>query len=638
MGNGGAEGEYRITAPVGGGGEEARGGGAAARFTAMSAHAVRVWDVFAGAGAMTHAMGEAIRARGFQSRVVALVESAEPERKVLSEHYPGVWTPGDVAQLAGLPQAEIGLAGYPCPGNSSLTTRFCGARGAGHPATRMVAHLLRLLDGDSPPVLVLENTTGCLSSPGGGGDEAGGDDTGEGGFFRWLVSRLAAAGYTHGEWRILSSSSATPPYSRGRVFLVAWRAPACLRGVLLGCGNVDEPERGAGLGLLRVDPGVSPSAGRVPALRASKGVAPSVLLPGGRPWELGLEAAHALHGLPPGYCGAGGGSVAQLKMLGNGVAAAFRLVAARVAEGVLNGRAAEGWERALRPGALAAGGAVPGSGAWDARGGGVELYSGVGAGEHVAMEAVGPASLRDIVALYPGREWSVEEIRFYVETAASLERAVGPRGGELGPLLSLGWGGWEGPGEGARVEVEWGKGRWYRATVAPSGRHPPHELVYDDGDVEDALVLPDRVVGPMADRRWRRAPGGAQPGAGGGVEHGEGEAAGGGEWGSGQGGTVGSMAGLPGAGPPGGGEAHPIERARGHAVAERGGGAGAAADAAGAWCRANGSVRHVKHDGQRMATCTRCVADRVASALRREDAAYVAKYEHWWVPGGVGGA
>lgn len=594
----------------------------------MSAHAVRVWDVFAGAGAMTHAMGEAIRARGARCEVVALVESASAERMVLADRYPGVWTPGDVGQLARLPRAEVGLAGYPCPGNSPLSTRFGGARGAEHPATRMVSQLLRLLDGEAPPVLVLENTTGCLSSPGGGGEQSGGDDPGEGGFFRWLSRRLAAAGYTHGEWRTLCTSSATPAYSRSRVFLVAWMAPACLSGVLLGCEGASEPARGDGLGILLADPGLSPAAGRVPALRAGK-AAPSVMLPGEAPRELGPEAAHALHGLPPGYCEAGGGDKAQVRMIGNGVAAVFRLVAARVAEGILVGRAGGGWERALGPGAMVPTGAAPCSGAWISRDTGVEFYRGQGAGRHVRMETVGPASLRALLAQHPGRKWSVGEMRNYVEVAASLARNVGPRGGELLPLMVLGWGGWEGPTEGARVEVQWARGRWYGATVSSSGRHPPHLLCYDDGDEEDVLVLPDRVVGPKEDRPWRFPAEGGSSSNGGEVgapdQHGrEGPRL---SSGGGPGGPAGvaSPNRVRGTGAGGGsagggvsGNGRPRKKAKGlHAGAR-------------AWCQANEGSRHVKHDGRRMETCVKCVADGVRSALERGDAAYVERYRHWW--------
>ena len=154
--------------------------------------------------------------------VVALCEIGEAERVVLSREHPGVYMPRDIAALPQLPAADLGLAGYPCPGNSSMGNMAGAPSGTDHPGTREICQLLRLLRAGGegrPAVLLLENTVNCLTSRVGAAVAAtGGRDNEAGGFFRWLARELYQASYTRGDWgpsrpRVSPRRTAAPGYT-----------------------------------------------------------------------------------------------------------------------------------------------------------------------------------------------------------------------------------------------------------------------------------------------------------------------------------------------------------------------------------------------------------------------------------------
>ena len=168
---------------------------------------------------------------GFQNAGVAVRFQCEIDGfciAVLSRHWPGVPRAGDIREVGDgkqVPESELWCAGFPCQDVSLARARQRAGLKGRH--TGLFYQFARLLEDARPPIVVLENVPGLLSSHGGRD-------------FGIILSTLADIGYGVA-WRVLDSQYFGVPQSRRRLYLIGYRAdPARAAAVLF------EPECSAG--------------------------------------------------------------------------------------------------------------------------------------------------------------------------------------------------------------------------------------------------------------------------------------------------------------------------------------------------------------------------------------------------------
>lgn len=151
--------------------------------------------------------------------------------QILARHWPNTPQVRDIKEIADgneVPAAEIWCGGFPCQDVSV-------ARGGHRPGLRghrtgLFYDFARLVGDALPPVVVLENVPGLLSSHGGSD-------------FGIVLKTLGDLGYAVG-WRMLDSRYFGVPQSRRRLYVVGYhRDPARAEQVLLEpeCGHGDTP-------------------------------------------------------------------------------------------------------------------------------------------------------------------------------------------------------------------------------------------------------------------------------------------------------------------------------------------------------------------------------------------------------------
>ena len=151
---------------------------------------------------------------GFQCEIDEFCNS------VLERRWPHVERAGDIHEVKDggtIPRQEIWCAGFPC---QDISVARAGIRkGLAGPHSGLFFEFMRLLGGGSPPVVILENVPGLLSSNGGRD-------------FAVVINALGELGYSVA-WRILNSRFFGVPQSRRRLYIVGHRGdPAGVAAIL----------------------------------------------------------------------------------------------------------------------------------------------------------------------------------------------------------------------------------------------------------------------------------------------------------------------------------------------------------------------------------------------------------------------
>ena len=451
---------------------------------------ILIVDLFSGVGAMSLAVKHSL----YRSEILLLVEWAAFPMSILRRNFPGVRLVSDICMLESLPVHHLLLLGFPCPGNSYQGVRFGHKmEGVGNEHTGLLLQAVRLLThGSRPSSIVIENPLGILSSS---------HDGKARGFFPWLVDTLVGLGYTRGEWRVLHSGDNA--YNRDRLYLVCWRVPAILTGVLLSGGFL-LPDAGPGFSFNLKDPKGTPAVGRLGAMIASAKAMPSVAIPvEGDRWrvvELAIPVGADIHGLPDGYLGKGS-DAAQLKAIGNGTAGSCKWVVQRVV-GTLCGEELPPGYSGLVPGVeftLEAGPrSTPTSGRWEVGPGPL----GFRAFHQPTMKLVnlGPrsSSSRDLVSLVAdlrpneARDWTEADALGYFEKALDTMCRTDD-GKEIFPIIKAVWPMAVLPKANDRVEVHFKHDGWFTGVVSicSPASVVKHVVEYiDDGQIQKGLLVP----------------------------------------------------------------------------------------------------------------------------------------------------
>lgn len=150
---------------------------------------------------------------------------------ILKQHWPNIPHAKDIREVNPdeIPDAEVWAGGFPCQDVS--LARMGPRKGLKGNQSGLFYDYARLIEAKRPPVVVIENVAGLLSSHGGRD-------------FRIVISTLAKLGYGVA-WRVLNSRYFGVPQSRQRVFIVGcYRDPRRAGAILFeperSCGDVKE--------------------------------------------------------------------------------------------------------------------------------------------------------------------------------------------------------------------------------------------------------------------------------------------------------------------------------------------------------------------------------------------------------------
>lgn len=132
-------------------------------------------------------------------------------RSVLKRHWPKVANADDIQLLDpnAIPSADVWTAGFPCQDLSLARTPHGMRKGLNGSRSGLFYTFLELLAAHKPPVVLLENVSGLLSSH-------------KGADFNALITSLTKLGYAVA-WRVLNARYFGAPQSRPRVFICAWQ-------------------------------------------------------------------------------------------------------------------------------------------------------------------------------------------------------------------------------------------------------------------------------------------------------------------------------------------------------------------------------------------------------------------------------
>jgi DNA (cytosine-5)-methyltransferase 1 len=166
----------------------------------MAPVTLKVAGLFAGIGGLELGMA----AGGHHTRL--LVENSAPAMHVLRQRFPDTKLEGDVRDVRSLPSGtDVLVAGFPCQDLSSVG-RKAGIVGA---RSSLVGEVLRLLDGDDVPWVVLENVPFLIS-------------LGQGAALRLVTTALTELGYRWA-YRVVDTNAFGLPQRRNRWYLVGSR-------------------------------------------------------------------------------------------------------------------------------------------------------------------------------------------------------------------------------------------------------------------------------------------------------------------------------------------------------------------------------------------------------------------------------
>lgn len=168
---------------------------------------------------------------GFQNAGMTVKFQCELDEfctSILERHWPDVTRASDIREVRNgqeAPKAELWCAGFPSQDVSLARARQRAGLNGRH--TSLFYDFARLLDDARPPVVILENVPGLLSSQGGRD-------------FGIILGTLAELGYGVA-WRVLDSQHFGVPQSRRRLYLAGYRGDPSRAAAILF-----EPECGAG--------------------------------------------------------------------------------------------------------------------------------------------------------------------------------------------------------------------------------------------------------------------------------------------------------------------------------------------------------------------------------------------------------
>lgn len=172
---------------------------------------------------------------GFERAGMRIVWQCEVDdfcKKILNQHWQGVPFETDIRKVDPneIPNAAVWTGGFPCQDVS--VARMGPRKGLKGSKSGLFYDFARLIESRLPPIVVIENVPGLLSSH-------GGKD------FQIVVRTLANLGYGVA-WRVLNSRYFGVPQSRQRVFIVACHRDPELAGKILfesECGEGDAAPR-----------------------------------------------------------------------------------------------------------------------------------------------------------------------------------------------------------------------------------------------------------------------------------------------------------------------------------------------------------------------------------------------------------
>ena len=154
-------------------------------------------------------------------------------RDILQQHWPNVPCTKDIKEVANekesgasIPNADVWAGGFPCQ-DVSLARGNNARKGLRGKQSGLFYDFAKLIAARLPPVVVIENVAGLLSSHGGRD-------------FQIVIRTLAQFGYGVG-WRVLNSRYFGVPQSRQRVYIVGCHRDPERAGTVLF-----EPECGEG--------------------------------------------------------------------------------------------------------------------------------------------------------------------------------------------------------------------------------------------------------------------------------------------------------------------------------------------------------------------------------------------------------
>jgi len=182
---------------------------------------LRVASFFAGIGGFD---------LGFERAGMQVVWQCEVNpfcQKILAQHWPEVPRASDITKVSAdeIPDADVWVGGFPCQDVS--VARMGPRSGLRGKRSGLFYDYAALIESRRPPVVVIENVPGLLSSH-------------EGRDFGIVIQTLANLGYGVA-WRVLNSRYFGVPQSRQRVFIVATYRDPGLAGKILF-----EPQRSEG--------------------------------------------------------------------------------------------------------------------------------------------------------------------------------------------------------------------------------------------------------------------------------------------------------------------------------------------------------------------------------------------------------
>jgi DNA (cytosine-5)-methyltransferase 1 len=198
--------------------------------------------------------GLGLHLAGWTHRLAFVADPDPAASKALAYHHPDVPNLGDIGAVdwANLERVDLLHMGFPC------TDLSCAGRRQGLAAgTRsgVWAHCAEAIDRLQPPLVLIENVPGLLSTPANRSTDGTDGDVEPGPAGLGVASTgpvLRAAGAVVGDladlgydavWTTVSAASVGAPHRRNRVFILAWPAADPV-GVGLRLRSVAQPRRG----------------------------------------------------------------------------------------------------------------------------------------------------------------------------------------------------------------------------------------------------------------------------------------------------------------------------------------------------------------------------------------------------------
>lgn len=181
---------------------------------------VRIVDLFAGIGGLRLGAVNALKALGYDPKIVFTSEIKKPAVETLLLNYPGEQISGDITKIdtETIPPHDLLLAGFPCQAFS-----YAGNRKGFEDKTRgtLFFDVLRILKHHKPSKFVLENVEGLVTHD--KDPETPNSESGR--TLNTILEELALVGYQV-SWGVLDATDFGVPQARRRVFITGSLSPS----------------------------------------------------------------------------------------------------------------------------------------------------------------------------------------------------------------------------------------------------------------------------------------------------------------------------------------------------------------------------------------------------------------------------